>query len=574
MEQIETGKSRKKYIIIIVSVLVFVLLATSVFLIVYNIKINKLTETCKNRVENAQYLPNVDKLAPAEDAVAKKPSAIRRAISDGDADQLDFSSLFISHEGFDFLVEELGTLHGAFDYEYSVHDIKNTATNLFRERRPLNQWIYNGKSSPDYFISYDKKNDHLTVLQKSSFQPVVYDSELGQGVENDYFEDDPLSLEIFTKIDYYYNQDGVEVVECEIVDVLYCYEDVFIAKYQYIKNIKDTSFTRYVITPCVKLNVEGLSSAVYGLTGFGYDIDSDNPTGTFRQFVQLDYVDENDISLLYTTQWFTGAYTDRDASTIYPGSQDRSIVTYYRKLNDQRWVYNSAYCYNDYTTSGGVDRLGYFLNSYAEKTEDTESPLPPGIFVPPNISDTPEGLPITWHGRLASIIASNHAPVENTMYGPDSSMYIPFGTKPDKDYKSKSIDKIVELNREMYYYNPETQWFGFGALPYYEKKETDNDTAYLELQNLPLILNQTLSSLAKNTNMSDENIATNLAQSPEIVDISYQTGKYSYELFIDSFLQSITENIVEKSFLKNNYELLNQGILEQQTQSENADSAR
>ena len=220
-----------------------------------------------------------------------------------------------------------------------------------------------------------------------------------------------------------------------------------------------------------------------------------------------------------------------------------------------------------------MDRFGCFLNSYAEKTEDSENPLPPNV-VPLHIYDTSGDQPVTIYGRLADIITVNHATEENPMYGPIFNIYIPFGTKPDKDYKSKSSDKIVELNREMYYYNPETQWFGFGALPYYEKKATDNDTAYLELQNLPLILNQTLSSLAKNTNMSDENIATNLAQSPEIVDISDQTGKYSYELFIDSFLQSITENIVEKSFLKNNYELLNQGILEQQTQSENADSAQ
>ncbi|MBE6958290.1 MAG: hypothetical protein E7447_03980 [Ruminococcaceae bacterium] len=544
-------KLSPKSLILIIVASVLIISTTAVFGVLYAIKCEneRLTAICSDKVENAQYLPNIDKIAVDEVVNTRKISTLTNlSASSNVSSEMDFSQLTITHTAFNEIIDAFGSLDAPFDHEYDIFDIKTEIAYLMSTNPSYNEWLdYRSDINGLYFVTYDEEQDLLTILSKNTFQIDVYDSETGEVVTNSDFTyqgTDPLRKEIFKRVEYYHNEDGVEVVECEIIDVLYYHEYTAVGEYQFIKNVKDTSFTKYIITPNAHLWIDGQNK-------MGYDVDSENPLGTYRHFIQMDYIDQNDVSLLVTSQKSATAYVDVLAERYCDSQCDRSIVTYYRKLNDELCVYNSGYCHGELDFDSGIVYMHFIwdipyeaqtdpISSDAETQSDAVIPLL-------SIDDILSG---DWAcNALSYNLAMNH------LLGADAGyerVHIKDGAKPDHDYKNKSSDKIESLKREMYYTDG-TNTFSISAGSYYIKKDTDNEIAYSNLQDLPLRFNQTLSSLARNTGMTDEAITVCLSNSPATIDICDQEGEYAYELFIDEFIRTITQNIVDTSYLANQY---------------------
>ena len=541
-------KLSKNYIILISVASILIVAIAAVFGILYAIKCEnkRLGAICLDKVENAQYLPNIEKIAVDEAVDTQQLSALTnlRASSNVDA-KMDFSQLTITHAAFNDLIDALGTLNAPFNYEYDILDVKNEIAYLMSTNPSYNAWLdYRSEINGLYFVTYDEERDHLTVLSKNKFQIDVYDSKSGEVVMNSDFTykgTDPLRKEIFKKIDYYHNEDGLEVVACEIVDVLYYHEYATIGTYQFIQNVKDTSFTKYIIMPSVHLWIDGKNIS-------GYDVDSENPLGTYRHFIQMDYIDQNDVSLLVTSQKLATAYIDVLAERYSDSQCDRSIVTYYRKLNDELCVYNSGYGHGYLDFGSGVNFMSFICDvPYNAQVKTTSS----GAWNLPNAAIPLLSIDDIFTGGWACNALSYNLAI-NHLLGADAGyerVHIEDGAKPNPDYKNKSSDKIESLKREMYYTDG-TNTLSISAGSYYVKQDADNEVAYSKLQDLPLLFNQTLSSLAKNTGMTDEAITACLSNSPAIIDICDREGEYAYESFLDEFLEAITQNIVDTSDLK------------------------
>ena len=175
-----------------------------------------------------------------------------------------------------------------------------------------------------YFVT--NENDVLTVTRKSSFQPWIYDAETNTFPSNDDFTSDipnyPIRSDNYLKISIY-TKDGKEVVECEVEENLSYYGEVSRASYQYMCNVKDTSFT--------KIQTEARTEIRHpeGGGAWGYDVNTDLPYGYMRSFTQLDYSNPNDIKWLNATQQLPYAFNLRNSYTIDFGSRSAEGGFYY-----------------------------------------------------------------------------------------------------------------------------------------------------------------------------------------------------------------------------------------------------
>lgn len=491
-------KSTKGKIITIVLALVLVVGGIAGYFIYRNNKITNehyLSAICRNRVQNAQYLPNINKIAVNQTQTASLMTAGYNQPS-SNSSRIENIDKTITLENFNTVIDEIGDIDSPFDREFTITDIKEEVYTVLANTSVFDRWIYiDGElgGTGKYYISYNQNKEHITIIRSSGFQPWVYDSSTGKIVWNEDFNyskpNYPIEEDVIYKIDYYYNEQGVEVVECEIVNFLNYYEDTMNVKYQYVKNVKDTSFTKYIIEPIIYLS----STANDG--SWGYDIDTKNPLGTSRQFIQMDYTNQNDVALLFVKQAFANAYNDVQNSTA---------INYYKKLNNELYLYNASYCYGD---NFGVS------TSFATHTS----------------------------GTLFDMYLRNNDYHAGAVVG-----------TPDNDYLSRSSDKIESMYREMYYTDGTNQ-LSVSPGSYYIKKDGDNDLCYFKLQNISLMLNQSITELARNTMLSNEKIGLQLLESPMYIDISENTSKHEYELFVDDYLKNITQNIVDNSYLKNNY---------------------
>jgi hypothetical protein len=512
-------KKSKKIAIITSIVLVFILVVGGIsgYFIYSSMSLTSnesLAAICKNRVANAQYLPNVNKIAVETEetsiatvnnfAVENEKASISTGSNpyeSGNSAILDRIGKTISLNNFNQVIEDIGYIDSPYDREFTITDIKEEVYKVLSNTSIFDKWIVfnNGDLSGygKYYISYNQEQEHITIMRSTGFQPWVYDSSSGKIVGNSDFNykksNYPIEEDNIYKIDYYYNEDGVEVVECEIVNFLNYYKDTIITQYQYVKNVKDTSFTKYIVTPVITL-----SSLEYD-GSWGYDIDSNNLLGSEREFIQMDYVDKDDVSLLFVNQAFSNAYND---------IEDETNIKFYRKIGNEIYLYNSFFNF-------GTMESWDIPNSYFIQGQSVES---------------------VFDYYIKNINVSAGATI---------------GT-PDENYALRSSDKIEAAFREMYYTNG-TESLSISRGSFYIKDDDDDDLCFFKLQNISTLLTQSFTNLAKNTQMKNIKIAENLANSPKYLDISDTTYKFEYETFVSGFLDSITQNIVDSSYVKKNY---------------------
>ncbi len=508
----EKNKSKRKNIIVaIVLCVALVVSGFGGFLIYKSLKGNYvakpyLLSICKNRVTNAQYLPDINR-------IASKNSSISTYYSDESTrNKIDNLEKNITLENFNEVIETIGDIDNPFDREFTINDVKDEVYKVLNNSPYFDVWMYftceELSGSGRYYVSYNEKDEHLTIYRISGFQPYVYFGDTQQflwnedlGLATSSNPNYPIEQDEIYKIDYYYDEFDREVVECEIVSVLNYYKESRVTKYQYIKNVKDTSFTKYIINIAPEVTNSDYSAG-------GIDVDTDNPLGTERNFIQMDYTNKDDISLMFINQGFASKYNE---------VKNYSQIKFYRKLNDTVSLYNSAYSYGEMPSEFGEE-----------------------LFLFDNV----------WRGGTTSIFnyLVNEDDSYNDYYFGD---IIGLAGNNDPNYKTRSGDIIKSLKRELYIQN-ETDSVYAKADNTYSKSPNDDDDLFYGIQIIPRFISQSLSSLAKNTGIS---LSTDNA--PIIFNLD--TADYSYETFIDQSLNIITQNIVEVSYIKNNYSSMVKG---------------
>ena len=252
------------------------------------------------RAENTQYVPDILTLSEAMQPVGVENAVFPLDDPDDTSGYKNFRhmSTDVSLLNYGEIVKMLGIIESPYNPDFTVLDLKEEAKKVFENVTVFDKWVKvkggDKKEIGEYYrLSYDKKSRHLTLLRKRDFFPYICKegSVLAGAARH----------EVLYKLDYY-TETGGEVFECEIFSVLHAGGKDYIRQYQYIKNVKDKSFSKYIISPYMVLDGGGLEQPLY-------EIDSDNPYGTERRFVQLDYSDGNS-SMLFVKQSFPSAYDD------------------------------------------------------------------------------------------------------------------------------------------------------------------------------------------------------------------------------------------------------------------------
>jgi len=247
------------------------------------------------RAENAQYVPDIFKLP--------QPLTEMEGEINGDGtlspDYKKFKTMAIdvSVANYADLVDMLGVIESPYNPDFTVLTLKEEIKTVFNNVTVFNRWVKmkEGKLSGigEYYLTYSEKLRCMTVLRKRTFEPWVWDNAKQESIQ--------ISHTIFYKMDFGYNENGVETFECEMFSVLNAPGSDYIRQYQYIKNVRDTSFTKYIISPLTVID-DGAERDVPL-----YETDSDNTYGTERRFVQLDYSGGKAV-MLFVNQVFTSAY--------------------------------------------------------------------------------------------------------------------------------------------------------------------------------------------------------------------------------------------------------------------------
>lgn len=484
------SKNKKKKIVAMFSCCIVVVLSLSI-LIPYLVNYRHLANyayaaIARNRVINAQYLPNIDMIA-----TDSSDNSLR--LSNSNNVQTDYSlkrnNSEITLDNFNDIIDTMGVLDSAYNREFSVKDIKNEVYDVLTKVNVFNRWVYiKDEGYGVYYLDYSR--DRISIVRISGFQPWVYDSKNDKIVWNEDFEGEydewnyPISLNQTYKIDYYY-EDGIEVVECEIIDILDYYEESRVIQYQYLKNVKDTSFTKYVVTPIEPIRVGRYDST------WGYDIDSDNPLGTYRQFIQMDYTDSNNIKMMFVNQHLASAYN---------GKSDETSISFYNRINDEIMIYNTSF--NKDKDKADINNDFNLINN-------------------------------DYEGFLNDFL----------IYGMKRNLTLI--SDPEMDYKNRNTKGINNLSRELRY---------VGSNDYFRidgNSSNNNDNkAFFNLQQIPLYFNKSIEALALNTRMDADRIGDNVSKSPSFLDLQDETGSYQFENYVDNFLNDITLNITETSNLK------------------------
>lgn len=292
--------------------------------------------------KNAQYLPSRELLVSSQKSTHSR-SMMSASASRWNSDVSPRTLLDggFTEEEYENLIEIISPIDTPYNREFTVLDAKDEVTKILSKGVLFDEWFSYAEGELQgqgrYFVT--NKDGVLTITRLSTFQPRVFDSASGKFSNYDTHNpnlrsDDYLKIRIYT-------QDGKEVVECEAVTNLYYYGKVTPVLYQYIRNVKDTSFTKIIITSRDQICESDDS------TGWGYDIDTDLPYGYKRSFTQIDYSSPNDITWLSAEQELPYAFC----------LKSDYLVEYGRRSEDGGFYYlNNFYLYD-------VDDFSYTPNT-------------------------------------------------------------------------------------------------------------------------------------------------------------------------------------------------------------------
>ena len=288
----------------------------------------------KNRVKNAQYLPNLDLLSnksQSTELLATSPDAAYYS-TDLSFDLKDYQSI----------VDELAIITGtATSRDTSILDIKEEIYTALDLVPAFDRWFrlpYDYHST-FYNLHYDKENERISITRMNwSVTCGIYSSEEDK-IYSTYFDDDVEQHQIM-QANYYFNEDNKEVVECSVVDFARFGKDFYPIQCQYLANIQDTSTTK--IQSVIRKEIDAYSYKLKdngnGNVDGGLDIDTYREGGVMKKVVQLNYTDSNNVELIKIEQ---------NQSTDYLSDINTTNLAYYLRQNDNAIYFVDAWDYYD-----------------------------------------------------------------------------------------------------------------------------------------------------------------------------------------------------------------------------------
>lgn len=306
-----------------------------------------LAAIAKDRVEKAQYLPDVNKLAVADTSPQNASdygegndfSCVLNNAAVANSSSDFWEKLKINQQGFNDIVETLGIIdyNGAGKYPiYNIYDIKAEIYYVLSTVPAFNQWFrLPPEGSPfDYIPYYEHWAYHLEYFEDKDEICITRVSWACQVHYND--QDDNIFEVMRTR--YYYDNNNNEVVECFIYNaVVTDVENKYVfyssntdnyhpVAFQYLKNVRDNSLIKYNIV-----------AEEFGWGGDDeYRLLKTHPYGSNRSFVQLNYSDENNIQMLTLAQILPNKNSFEPKTTR---------ICFYNKIDDYMQAYTSVHSY-------------------------------------------------------------------------------------------------------------------------------------------------------------------------------------------------------------------------------------
>lgn len=349
----EKTNSKRKTIIVIM-IIAIIIASTGIGYLIYK-NLNKLEydyekgTIASRKVEEAQYLPNVDLLLNDSGSVNLLAN---REIDIENIGELEFRKL----------IDSLGTIEnvsGAGKYlGYDIYEIKEEIAFVVDKAPVFSQWFRMPSMREKegyikipyyenwaYYIEMDEETGALTITRvcwSTRTKHIDWDNE--KSIEDHSDGSSNIQFDVM-QMKYYTNEDGNEVVECFMYDVgventKNGYNDDPNSykpyEYLYLKNVKDKSLTKYHVVSAERYRED------HTFDEGGMDVTGDNPYGTKRDFLYMEYQDKDNIQILKVSEVLP--------TIVYKMAQTTNIM-FYNEIGGDVEYYAAAHdYYNDETT--------------------------------------------------------------------------------------------------------------------------------------------------------------------------------------------------------------------------------
>ena len=322
----------------------------------------------KDRVEKAQYLPNINLLASSTQSARLMSSTPNQSnyLTDLSFDLQDYQSI----------VDELASITGtATRSKTDILEIKKEIYTVLDMVPAFGRWF----QLPEYFkaqhaqdgynyyyykIDYDNSSEKISITRMTwSYCCEIYKSSENK-IYSTYYDDDLEQYQIM-QANYYYNEDDKEVVECSVVDFARFKKDFYPIQCQYLANIQDTSTTKIqsVIRKETDAYPNRLTNNPGGNIDGGLDIDTYREGGVMKKVVQLNYTDSDNVELIKIEQ---------NSNTDYYSDINTTNLAYYLKQADNAIYFVDAWDYYDAENSSDKIELKNMFHLYSyDLSKDT-----------------------------------------------------------------------------------------------------------------------------------------------------------------------------------------------------------
>jgi hypothetical protein len=298
---------QKKIITIIIAALIILIVALLSFLI-FNRRLKKdkaRSILVAERVDKAQYRPDPDNLVKAVNMANAAPMNAESQLKENSGYH-EVSVSKIDKTGFIGILNELTQIEGVGTGKYlgyDIFEIKREISFVVKNAPYFNQWFRLPWMSEDngyvtipyyqywaFFLESDHDARNITITRVSWATALIY-YDFDQKSSNRFH----FQYQVM-KTKYYFDEQNREVVECFVYNVAEVNGEFIPTGFEYLKNVKDTSLTLYRV-----VIEESYNDNEVGDEG-GLDIRGNYPYGTTRDFIELNYSNENDIQLLKISQ--------------------------------------------------------------------------------------------------------------------------------------------------------------------------------------------------------------------------------------------------------------------------------
>ncbi len=324
--------------------------------------------TVKSRVEKAQYLPNLNLLASGAQKVR---------LTSATPDQSEYlTDLSFDLQDYQSIADELAIITGtAVRSDTDILEIKKEIYTVLDMVPVFGEWFqlpryFEAQHAQDGYNNYYYKIDYDANSQKISVTRMTWYHTCGAYVSDEdkiystYYDDDIDQCQIM-QVNYYYDENNKEVVECSVVDFARFNKDFYPVQCQYLMNIQDTSTTKIqsVIRKEVQTYEDKITNNPGGNIRRALDLDTYREGGVMKKIVQLNYTDSQNVELIKIEQ---------NSNTDYFSDINTTNLAYYLKQeNDAIYFVDAWDYYDEENSSDNISLKNMFHLGEYDLSKDT-----------------------------------------------------------------------------------------------------------------------------------------------------------------------------------------------------------